>query len=390
MAATIGGAAAVIAVAVVLITQLAGFGNGPQVASAPQPGAGGSAQPSQSGKTATSASSPATPNGTPGPDFTASADKVKSGVLRVFATGCGDGTRIGSAFLIGKKTAVTSYADVAGAKAIVLTNGDKTVPVTVRTADPDHGVVILHLGDAVDGHVFDLAKTPLEQGDPIAVLGDALHETAPRATTGEISATDQTVTVAGTSISGLAGAGIDYDGGWAGAPALDTDGRARGMVVAGPEQTSIVPASAIKAALKGHWDLPASTCTQTLGPEETQIGGHPTEAVEQLLSRYFGAINAGDYVTAYAQLGPGSKPAGTTREEYFQGWSSSYDFNITVHANDRGGAHVSFDSIFEPGQGPAPSITCARWDIDYEFTDDNGQMLINKSQAHSGRIWHRC
>ncbi|HEY9291028.1 MAG TPA: hypothetical protein VIP98_07105, partial [Microlunatus sp.] len=390
LAAMIAGAVAIIALAAVLILQAVQAGNGPRVAPPVTPAVTVSPQRSESAGPSPSPSGTPTPSPTPPPDFDAIADAVKSGVVRVFATGCSDGTRIGSAFLVGKDTAVTSYAAVAGAKAIAITAGDETISATVRSADPEHGVVVLDLGDSVGGHVFDLSGEPLEKAGPTAVLGVPVDGSAPSVTAGEIADTDQTAEVAGTSVSGLATTSTHYDDGWAGAPTLAADGSASGMVVAGPQHPSVVPAASVKAALGGHQDLPETKCSRVLGPDLTRIGGHPTDPVEQLLSTYFGGINTGDYATAYAQLGPGSRPAGTSREDFYQGWTSSYDFNITVHSGDNDGAHVSFDSIFEPGRGPSPSISCARWDIDYEFISDNGRLLINKSQPHSGRIWHNC
>ncbi|QDP94834.1 hypothetical protein FOE78_01885 [Microlunatus elymi] len=404
LAAIIAGTAAVVVLVIVVITQTTRVGNGARIAATPVQKVGSSPGATATGRasggpagtdpadTGPAGSGPAADrSGTAAPDFGPIAERMRSGVLGVFATGCGDGTRVGSAFLVGRQTAVTSYAALVGAKAVAVTAGDRTISATIRSADPSHGVVVLKLGHPVDGQVFSLADRPLREGEDTAVLGVEVGSATAHPTSARIAATDLTTLVGSTEVSGLAAIDTGYHPGWTGAPTLAADGSASGMMLAGPQRGTVVPAAAIKAALDGHEPLPSQHCAGPVsGPATTKINGTSNAAVEQLLSSYFGAINGVDYSTAYAQLGPGSKPAGSGAEQFFQGWSTSYDFNITVHSASRQQAHVSFDSVFAPGHGPEPSITCARWDIDYRFTSHNGGLLINKASPHSGRIWHHC
>lgn len=377
----------------VLLTNVIGVGR--QTAE-PRPAGGGVAPspqlPASSAPTpGPSPSSSPTPEKRP-PDYKALAATVKSGVLKVYATGCGDdGSRIGSAFLIKKDVAVASYASLAGAGVVVVKAGPETIPATVKSADPDHGVVILKLSRPADGHVFKITKSSWQADDPVGLVGYGAEKRKVSLITSSVITDDDAVEVGGTSISGLARIEAAGDLGISGAPTLAEDGRADGMVLTGPDlgSTMVVPGEAISAAVKGKGDLPEENCQYPTGPDTTVIDGSATAAVEKLFSTYFTAINTADYDTAYDQVLQDDEVL--TYEQKAEGWRSTYDFDITVQDVSGSRAHVVFTSIFLPGNGPQSSLSCARWDLDYTLADQGDRLMIDTVTAHSGGdLWRKC
>jgi hypothetical protein len=329
---------------------------------------------------------------TPAPNYPELTEQVDSGVFKVVATGCDEGSRVGSAFLVGDKTAATSYAVVAGAGVAALTMGSTTVGAKITAADPDRGVAILQLDRAVDGHVFDVADVVPKVGHRVGLLGVKARGRAVDLTTAAITQTETSDGVAGRTVSGLGRADTRIDPGLAGGPTLDASGRANGMALgsSGSGPLQVVSGTAISETINGRPEPEAGDCTAAYGPDVTMIGGSPPRRVQEVFAGYFGGINSGDYRKAYNRLGPGNRSE-RGYADYRDGWLSSYDFNIVVHSSSRRGAHVTFDSIFLAGSGPTTSMTCARWDIDYEFAEEDGKLLINKADPHrGGEEWREC
>lgn len=387
--AAIAGGLLLTVLAVLVIMRFVGPGYGPFAGPAAPPGPASSNPPAGSPTAAPSTPKPSpTPSATPAPDFDGVAAKVKDGVLKVIATGCGNnGSRIGSAFLVDKDTAVASYASLAGSQTVAVFNGSESVPAQVKSADPERGIVVLKLDRSIDGHVFDLDSSKPAAKDPVGLLGVKSGSNRPSLKTTTITDTSKTAKVGSDAVSGLATTELDADDGWAGGPTLAADGKANGMVFAGPGASTVMIAagSAIKAALSSKDSLPSSDCNDPKGPDVTVIGGKPTKAVEDVLAKYFGGINSGDYRSAYKQLGPHSNNGnyGT----YVSGWRSAYDYNIVVHrvsgSGDGSSAKVSFNAITLPGQGPKghSEATCVRWDMKYTFASSGGRLLIDRVTA---------
>ena len=389
-AGVIGGLV-VIALIVFVIVRFVVPGDGPVAGPGPAPSSqnqptGGSTSTAPSASTSPGASRSKTPVAPP--DYGKIASKVNSGVFKVYATACGsDGTRIGSAFLIDHDTAVASYASLAGAQVIAVDTGSGLVSAEVSSADPDHGIVILKLNRSVGGHVFDIDTSTMKADDPVGLLGFTEKSSNPKVRTSRITEADQTARVGDTKITGLSGTSLEANDGWAGAPTLNADGDANGVVIAGPgaTQAMIVPGKAVKRAEGNGQSLPGGTCNDPHGPEITTIGGSPTRAVKKTLQTYFEGINTGDYRTAYEQLGPHSNSGPFSG--YVNGWRSAYDFNIDVKSVSGSGdgthAQVSFNSITLPGQGPKghAQATCARWDMNYTFAADGNRLLIDRVTA---------
>lgn len=328
----------------------------------------------------------------PVPDYQALAKQQGSGVFKIVATGCDQGSQLGSAFLIDDRTAVTSYAVVAGSKVAALISGSTTVGAKIAAVDADSGVAVLKLDRAVDGHVFKISAATPQAEHPVGLLGVSARGRSVRLVESAITETDLEDGVSGRTVGGLGRADADVDPGMSGGPTLDADGRANGMALGGSEEgpLMIISGKVIKEAVSGRPEPEKPACSEPYGPPVTAIGGRPPRRVQELFRGYFGGINTGDYRKAYEHIGP----AGRTKRGYAayrDGWISSYDFNIVVHSASRRGARVTFDSIFLPGHGPKASITCARWDIDYTFVEEDGRLLINKAEPHRGRSeWRPC
>lgn len=326
----------------------------------------------------------------PPPDYKKLGPQVSSGILKVVASGCSNGgSRIGSAFLISKTTAVASLSSLAGVGVIGLSNGHDTFAASVSAADPAHGVVILKLDRSARGHVFAVDNTSYATHDPVGTYAVSAHGTKPSLIHSKITATGAATTIAGTRVGGLSATSARVDAGSSGAPTLAADGHANGMVLLdSSDKMLIVSGTTIKETLNAHRSLPAAHCSTILGPGVSPIAGSSSGSVKSLFTRYFGGINSGNYRTAYGQLSRQLRSTGY--HDYAKGWATSYDFNIVVHKASSSGAHVTFDSIFAKGKGPKPTLTCARWNIDYQFVNENGGPVINRAAPHSGSIWRKC
>ena len=348
----------------------------------------------QSPRSSASPSPSKSPSRSPTPqttDYAKLGPKVASGILKVVASGCQTGgTMIGSAFLIGNRTAVASLSSLAGAEVIGLTNGHNTYAATVSGVDPARGIVILRLAQAPGGHVFSVDSATPATGDPVGSFGVAATGTKISLARSKINSPNAELVIGGSHVTDVADTGTTVDAGLSGAPTLAATGDANGMVLLDQSnKMMVVPGTTIKEAItKTGGKLPEVNCQRPLGPNLTPIAGSAPKPTKSLFTQYFGGINAGDYQAAFGQLSGQLRSSGY--QNYVKGWTSSYDFNIVVHSASPTGAHVTFDSIFAKGRGPAGTDTCARWDIDYQFVEESGQRVINKALPHSGPIFRRC
>jgi hypothetical protein len=387
------GVVLVLALALVVVLHFVRGSNDSGTASAapppslsPAPTATGSPTPKPS------ISTPKPVSSAPAPDDKKLGQQVSTGILKVVASGCRNvGSRVGSAFMIGKDTAVASYGSLAGARVIALTDGTKTIPAHVSNADAQHGVVVLKLDRPIDGHVFSVDAVSPKQGDSTKAFGVKITGTQPEPAQAKITDVGVETLIGTTNVTGLANTEARVDGGMSGAPTVADNGHATGMVLVGPTGGTmmIVPGQSVAAAIKNGGSLPAANCSDVAGPDATVIEGGGNSKVRSALQDYFGGINSGDYSAAYRRLSNAGR-GGTSYQDHVDGWATSYDFNIVVHKATGSSAHVSFDSIFTQGRGPKGSATCARWDIDYQFVNSSSGLLINKAAPHSGRIWTRC
>jgi hypothetical protein len=113
-------------------------------------------------------------------------------------------------------------------------------------------------------------------------------------------------------------------------------------------------------------------------------------AIGQTLTRYFQAINDGEYDEAWAQYSERLR-ARVPRDRFAEGVRSSYDVDVTVHTVDlaSGGAataFVTFTSFQRPEFAPEGRAgeQCTDWSLDYAVVLERGRWMIDGSAAHEG------
>nr|WP_239579419.1 serine protease [Microlunatus panaciterrae] len=399
IALSVCGAALVLGVGVALILNATGLVGLPRVH--PQPGVSTSAPslpgPSQnptasadgSASPTADKSSPAAPASslTPAPpDFPAVFALVRSGVVRVLASTC-DGTGVGTGFLVGDRTVVTSLQSVSQAVATVVVTSSGPVVARVTSTDQTHGVAVLTLDDSVSGYHFTVKAAQPKVGEAVGVVGLPSRRRAADLSVTTVSSVDESAATSSRRYSGLARVTGSADPGLGGAPVVDGDGAVIGMIFAHPEVKGrvLMPGGAIRKSITAPSGAKAKTghCRHPKGdPRQTVITGG-SGRLTRLLQAYFGGLNDADYQQAYNQLGPKITRTGSLKD-FEPGWVSSYDFNIVVRSSSSGRAWVTFDSIFAQGRGPKGTTTCARWSLDYTLTSSNGRLLINGANKHAG------
>lgn len=134
-------------------------------------------------------------------------------------------------------------------------------------------------------------------------------------------------------------------------------------------------------------EAPTTTTTSPLVSVLAGGDAATVDAVASSLTTYFSAINAHDFPTAYAMLGPTAQGR-VSLDEMARDASTSHDEQIvleSVFSDGAGGqiAIVSFTSTQAPEDSPTSS-TCNRWRIRYELVASGGSWLIDRSSGVDG------
>lgn len=327
-----------------------------------------------------------TPTPTPKVDYAKVAAAVRSGVVGVLASTCRPGpvTGIGAGALISDTEVLTSWPTAAYAVSVVVLVDRIPVPATVVAADPAAGVARLKLARTVSGHHFAVSGADLVGATAHLLVLDPRHQQtawvrqAKTAGPGSGKVADQTYTLPQLAPD----TGVMPGG----APVLDPTGRLAGMALALDARAGalVLGHSALAKAITMRGGVPATDCGAPRGPTgDLGTAGNVTSP----FTTYFRAINDGDYAKAYGELSTKNR-AHVPRQQAYDGWKSSYDFNVRVHRRTGSTAWVSFDSIFANGLGPEPGITCAHWVLNYSLAGGK----IDNAKAHAGRKkpWVRC
>ena len=110
------------------------------------------------------------------------------------------------------------------------------------------------------------------------------------------------------------------------------------------------------------------------------------------MTKYFNAINAHDYVTAYgltSSTWQDSNPYST----YAQGYRSTQISNVKLlSATEDPTLDIEFQSTQDPSDAPPSSYgaTCLIWNERMEFQYENGQYVISKFKKTTDPAFHSC
>jgi hypothetical protein len=289
--------------------------------------------------------------------------------------------------------------------AIGLSAGGRTVAGHVIGIDTSGDLALVAAGSAIPGHIFKLSGAQPPIGTPVGVIG--FPEGGPISfSQGIVSGLDRTLDVGGQTMEGLMQTDASLNPGNSGGPVLLQTGAVTGIVDA--RYTSAeglgyaIPATAA-AALFSAWEAapappPAPSCEDALGPSASGSVQNSTTSpvatqITAVFATYFDAVDAGDYATAYDQLGPGVTST-LTEAQFAADDSTSYDFDITLEALSAPSpgnalADVSFTSLQSPSKGPNGD-SCDNWTLEYTLLETGGSWLIQQSVGQGGVTSESC
>lgn len=328
------------------------------------------------------------------PDFSGLYREVGPGVLMVQASTC-EGTGVGSAFVLSDGRIVTAAHVVAEAASVAVMQGDMAHEAVVVGIDAENDVAVLETSADLDGYAFELSRTDVSPGEPLAVIGHPLGE--------PLTITAGTVSRVDAALWPDFQIDASVNPGNSGGPVVRADGDVVGMAVSKDVEAAGL-AYAVRAEVIAErianpdlLTLPAAaTCGVPLGPESDDVpvlpaGDELESAVALTLASYFEGINSGDYQWAFDQLSPRLQ-GGSSVEAFAEGVATSYDFDFEVHsvqATDDGAlVWLEFVSLQAPEYGP-DGDACTEWSLDYELVwDGYDYLLIDSVTGHGGTSGH--
>lgn len=358
----------------VLAPQRSAEPGAPGDTTSPRVSAPPSASPASPGPSRSRASTPASPSASspPASSPTVPPSKVlatvRTGMVGVVASTCSPvaWSGHGTGALIGPDLVVTPWPVVAQAVsvAVVDTQG-RPVAATVQRADPALGIAILRTDRKLGGRHLRLGNTRLVTGQQwYGVEADRVQgrdATVARVGLGRV---DATARLGRDAIKDVALTTLPTKNHLSGGAVVDGQGRLLGLTARYPGRDTMIvlDASRVSQVLDRAKAPSPAACDTPLGPNTTV---RPTKGDHKVLETYFSRINAGDYDAVWQMLAPKLR---TNREKSYEGWRSSYVFNIRISDAGNGRVRADFDSVFAKGHGPK-GLTCARWSLVYRFDD---------------------
>ena len=311
---------------------------------------------------------------------------VGPAVVRVHASTCATKGLVGGT---GRATGVFVDPDTVLTVATAIKN---PVAVAIETADgrvrdaqvegvDKTGVAVLRVyGDPLGLPIPELAASTPAGTDDVPVVGFGDDDTQ----TVELHAVTRSTD--GSAITGTSGL---LPAGYAGAPVLDRQGHAIGLVTrTGPNGATAIGLPALRQFQQRSRQLAVAQlptgCTEGKGPQSAVVpamdgpsGPLATESRE-LLGRYVTAINRHD-VTAVLALFTGKLADRTwseMREQYR--WEALFGTSIRVVSADGDGAQVQMTqtSLQRPGPGEG-EYRCRRYDVTYGLSRVDGKLKID-------------
>jgi hypothetical protein len=201
--------------------------------------------------------------------------RVRSGVIRIEAEGCGTAS-VGTGFLVGPRLVATVHQVVDAATDITLKQGKRVVGHgTVIGGDIARDVALVRTTRPLDGYTFQFAEKPPRLGDSVAAMGFPLGLPL-SVTRGTVSGKGRTVPIDGEQRRGLLQTDAALNPGNSGGPLLESDtGTVVGLVDIGSEAhgISFAVSSRVAAALINAWKaapqpVPASDCQAPQASED--------------------------------------------------------------------------------------------------------------------------
>jgi S1-C subfamily serine protease len=308
-----------------------------------------------------------------------------------------DAAYTGTGFLVTPTTLVTAAHVVAGATGVQVAFDNTQVAASVVGVDPSLDLAVLSIPPTSDTrHVFDLAASDPDTGTQIAVVGYPLDE--PKSLTeGTISGTGRTITTESGTFDGLLQTDAAINPGNSGGPLVNNAGQIVGVADAIRKDAEgigfAIPISRARAAIQsgaGLRTLPAPRCGRAPSTK------YPvTLDVQQTLSAYLAAINAGRYREAMS-LVSGTIRAEASRSQWRTNYSTTYDDQLAIESLQAGSSTAmvwaTFRSRQAPGYGPtgATDATCLLWSIDYTMVRQGSTWIIDGVKGHQDPPWVRC
>jgi len=214
-------------------------------------------------------------------------DKVKSGVIRIEATGCGQ-TAIGTGFLVKPNLVATVEHVVDGASTITLKRDGKILGMAkVIGADRDRDLALLQTKTPVTGYTFGFANAAPRLGEDVGVIGFPLGLPL-TVTQGSVSGFDRVVPIDGVKRRHLVQTDAAVNHGNSGGPVLSrTTGEVVGLVdlgTNGANGVAFAVSAQVAAPLLRAWaqapQSPAQSVCATGGQQSGGVSatGSPTPA----------------------------------------------------------------------------------------------------------------
>jgi hypothetical protein len=331
-------------------------------------------------------------------------------VVRIETLSCSH-SGIGTGFLLSPTVVATVNHVIDQSVVVSLIAGAQRTTGTVIGSDPVHDVALVQASRPLTGYRFRFAAGMPKVGDQVAAIGFPIGDPI-TLTHGDVSGVDRRISVNGDALTGMIETDAAINPGNSGGPLLAADGTVVGLVdalnTAANGIAYAVPASQADPAIR-RWSqaatpIPSASCPNPLGPSQSapnvptpsgpQISDAEAAGLAAAFNTYFGGINSGNYVAAYAVLSPRLQ-AQASEQQFAEGDGSSYDFGQTVldvSPLDAATVRVAlaFTSLQAPDKGPNGD-TCDDWTLEYTMIQSSdSSWLIDATQPYHGTEHMTC